>query len=251
MYLLLRGEFDIADRDAAGNPKALQAMGETPDFEIMVEEERAENFATGGAFNEKDLSVTMQVMVKAMMKTKEATAANLSLAVFGTQTEQASRDIADVAFPVGIADGETHFIPGRPVNVSALVITQTGAGGALVAGDDYIADLVHGTVKFLDVAGKTQPFKAGFTEGASESVAVMTKVTPEKFLLFRGINIADNEKPVIVEAYRVRFSPAKKIPVKMGDGKNVSDFEFDVELLADPTKPRDTVLGRYGRIRYL
>lgn len=251
MYLLLRGDLDIADRLTNGNPTKLQAMGESPQFEIMVEEQRAENYATSGALNEKDLSVPIVVEVKGALTQKEADGERLSIAVFGTVTEVEGATHTAQAFPSGIADGERHLLPGRPVGVSAVTIVDSaGTPATLVLNSDYSIDLDSGIVTFIDVSGFTQPFKATYTEGDSTHVAVATRVTPEKYLLFRGINLADNEKPVFAEFYRTRFGPAKKVSLKTPEGKEVAAFEYDLEFLADPTKPRDPVLGRYGRIRY-
>lgn len=250
MYLLLTGEFDIADRNPDGSPGALQEMGEAPMCELMIEEQRAENYATGGVFNEKDLSVTVVVEVKGALTVKEADGDRLSLAVFGSKSEEAGGSVVAQAFPDGIAEGEKHFLPGRPLGVSALTIVDSaGSPETLVEGTDYEADLDHGTVKFLNVDGFDQPFKASYTKSATTNVSIGSKVTPEKFFFMRYKNLADDESPGAVEMYRTRFGPAKKVTLKTADKKEVSAFEYDLEFLADPTKPRDPVLGRYGRIR--
>jgi hypothetical protein len=252
MYLLLTGEFDIANRNADGSPAALQEMGEAPTCEMTIEEQRAENYATGGTLNEKDLSVTVVVDVKGALTVKEAGGDRLSLAVFGSKSEEAGGPVVAQAFPAGIAEGEKHFLPGRPLGVSALTIVDSaGSPETLEEGTDYTADLDFGTVKFLNVDGFTQPFKASYTKSATENVAIATTVTPEKFFFMRGKNLANEEKAVVVEMYRTRFGPAKKVTLKTADKKEVSAFEYDLEFLADPTKPRDPVLGRYGRLRYV
>jgi hypothetical protein len=252
MYFLLRGNTDLAERLSTGEPGALEELGEAPDFEITIDEERAENMSTGGAFNEKDLSVTTYVGCKGTLRVKEVEGNNLPLALFGEETETAGATVTAQAFPSGIVNGEKHFLPGRPLGVSALsIVDSNGTPATLVLGSDYSADLDFGTVVFLDVSGFTQPFKATYTRSATKSVSIGAKVPTEKFLFFRGVNIADEEKPVVAEMYRAKLSPSKRIQLKNADGKEVTAFEFEIEFLADPTKPRDPVLGRYGRLRYL
>jgi hypothetical protein len=251
-YFLLRGNIDLAERLATGEPGALDELGESPDLEITIDEERAENMSTGGAFNEKDLSVTTYVGCKGTLKVKEVEGVNLPLALFGQETSEAGATVTAQAFPSGIADGDKVFLPGRPIGVTALsIVDSNGTPATLALGSDYEADLDFGTVKFLDVSGFTQPFKATFTKPAIKSVSIGAQVPTEKFLFFRGIDIADEERPVVVEMYRTKLSPSKRIPLKSADGKEVTVFEFELEFLADPTKPRDPVLGRYGRLRYL
>ncbi|HEY0171518.1 MAG TPA: hypothetical protein VGB98_10880 [Pyrinomonadaceae bacterium] len=251
-YWLLRGNVDLADRLSTGEPGALEELGEAPEFEITIDEERAENMSTGGRFNEKDLSVTTYVGCKATLRVKEVEGNNLPLALFGTETADAGGAVVAQAFPPGIAEGEKHFLPGRPLGVSALTIVDSaGSPETLEEGTDYTADLDFGTVTFLNVDGFTQPFKASFTRSASKSVSIGAKVPGEKFIYFRGINIADEEKPVAGEFYRGKLSPSKKIALKTAEGKEVTVFEFEVEFLADPKKPRDEEFGRYGRLRYV
>lgn len=212
MYLLLRGTVDIADRLSTGEPAKLMELGETPQFELMIEEQRAENYATSGALNEKDLSVPIQIDVKGALTMKEADADRLTLAVFGEKAADAGGSATAQPFPAGIVNGEKHLLPGRPLNVTSVTLVDSAATPAtLVLDSDYSLDAEVGTVKFLDVTGFTQPFKASYTEGASTGVAIATKVTPEKYLLFRGINLADNEKSVVAEFYRTRIGPAKKV----------------------------------------
>jgi hypothetical protein len=252
MYFLLRGNVDIAERLTTGEPGPLQELGETPDFEITIDEERAENMSTGGVFNEKDLSVTTYLGAKGTMRVKEIEGNNLALAMFGEESADAGGAVTAQAFPSGIVDGEKHLLPGHPLNVSALSIVDSAVTPATLAlGSDYTVDLDFGTVTFLDVSGFTQPFKASFTEGASKGVAIGTKVPGEKFVYFRGVNIADEEKPVAGEFYRTKFSPSKKITLKTADGKEVTVFEFELEFLADPKKTAVAPLGRLGRLRYI
>lgn len=252
MYLLLRGNTDIADRLPTGEPDALSEFGEAPEFEISIEEERAENMATGGALNEKDLSVTTYMGCTGTLRVKEVEGISLPLALFGQENSEAGATLTNQAFPSGIAVGEKHFLPGHPIGVTAVTIHDSaGTPDTLDAGTDYELDADFGTVKFLNVTGFTQPFKANYTKPAIKSVSIASTVPGEKFIFFRGINIADEEKPVALEMYRARLSPSKQLSLKTAEGKEVTVFEFTIEFLADPTKPRDPVLGRHGRLRYL
>jgi hypothetical protein len=157
------------------------------------------------------------------------------------------------AFPSGIIAGDTYQVPGAPVDLSAVVIKDSaGSPRTLVAGTDYTLDAKYGLVTFKasGIAGSTQPFKVDFTSASSEQVAALTQATVEKFLFFRGINIADGGKPVICEIYRAQLNPASKLPLKQTQNE-AAMFEINFSMLDDSTKAEDSDTGRYLRYRIL
>jgi hypothetical protein len=249
VYLIGRGDISVADRDSGGNPGALQDLGEAPEFEVTVDVTFADNWNTSEPISEQDLHVATKLTGKVRIVAKEATADLLSLALFGEKVNIAGGSFTGVAFPAGIAAGETHVIPGNRTNVSSIVITDSAGTPATVTSSKYEVDEVHGTVKFINVSGYTQPFKIAGTEAANqEAVGLLKKRSQEKFVFFKGVNIADDDSPMQVGLYRVALGPAQKITYK---GEEVAMFEFEGNLLSDRTKPRDADLGRYGYHRSL
>jgi len=72
----------------------------------------------------------------------------------------------------------------------------------------------------------------------------------EKHLLFKGINIADDDRVVLVDLYRVQIEPASSWTL-INDGNNVNSYEINGEVLIDSLKPVDPVLGQYGNYKEL
>jgi len=127
-----------------------------------------------------------------------------------------------------------------------VVLTDsTGTPVTLVKGTHYTVDEDFGAITFLSVATLTAPIKAAYTYGAVTDVGIFTAPLPERFLRLEGINTADSNKPVLVELYRVAFSPLKNLGLITDD---LNKFELEGSLLADSTKPYDATLGQYGRI---
>lgn len=248
-YLLLRGALKIADRGADGTPGALEDVGEFSMFEISVTTEYADNFQTRTAISTQDLHVAKKITANAEMKVKAATLKNIAHAMYGEETEDSGAPLANVAFPNGIADGEEHLVPGRPIGLSNVVIHDSaGEPATLDEGDDYTVDLDYGAVKFLNVTGFTQPFKISCNTSAAKGVKFMTKRSQEKFLVLQGVNIADNDTPVVVEIPRGALEPADKLQLKT---EEVAEFTFKVVMLSDPTLAPSGPLGQYGRYREL
>lgn len=247
--LLGRGEVEYALRDADGNPGNLVEFGEAPEIEISVDVEYAEDSDTKKAISRKVLKVVKAQSAKIRLVVKDHTNGNLALAFYGEEVEHAGGNFAAVAFPDGIAAGETRLVPGNRTKLSAVVITDSaGAPETLDEGTHYEVDLVYGTVKFLDVAGFDQPFKIAGAEGASTSVALLKKRSQEVYLYIKGINIGREDAPFAAGLYRVQLGPAQKLSAK---GDDYALLEFEGELLSDDEKDEDADLGTYGFFRDL
>jgi hypothetical protein len=248
-YLLLRGALLVADIDASGNPGAVEDLGEFSSFEISTTVDYADNFQTRTPISTQDMHVAKKMTITAEMKVKAATLKNIARAMYGEEVDDAGGSFSAAAFPAGILAGETHIVPGRRVNLSGVSIVDSAVSPAtLVEGTHYTADLVYGKVTFLNVTGKTQPFKISGTEGASKSVIFATKRSQEKALFLHAVNIADDDQPVIVEIYRGALEAADKLALKT---EEAAEMTFKVVLLGDETKENDDVLGQYGRYREL
>lgn len=244
-YYIGKGPLYIADRDADGNPGALEDVGEVM-LSLEVTKEYKSNFSTRNEVNEKDAHVPVSQEVKGTITLKERTAKLLEYILHGTKTVKAGASVVAQAFPSGIVAGEEHRLPGFTGIASALsIVDSNGSPATLVLGTNYTVDLKYGRVKFILVSGFTQPFKASFTNAASTRVSILTKRVVDKFLRFEGINIGNNDgaRAFLEELYDCTLMPAKKLDEK---GEDYSTYEIEFECLADPNKEDDPELGRYG-----
>ncbi len=250
-YLMCRGALKIANRAADGTPGALTDVGENIIFALEISKEYKENFSTRYSIAEKDAHVPVKQSLKLMLTLKEATVANLELILHGKKTAYAGGSVSAQNFPAGIVAGETYELPGMTGTPSAVIITDSaGSPVTLGAGTDYTVDLNFGTVTFLIVTGKTQPFRAVYTQAASTRASILAQEVPNKYLRFEGINIGNNDgnKNVIAKIYNGKLMPAKKVDLK---GEDYAMFEIEVECLIDPNKAEDPELGRYGSLLLL
>ena len=104
------------------------------------------------------------------------------------------------------------------------------------------ADFIGGTEAMIKHVGAVaEPT----TFIVATEIGIFTQALPERYLRLEGINTAQGNAKVLVELYRVAFDPLKEISF-ISDEYN--KFELEGSLLADTTKPFDTVLGQFGRI---
>lgn len=246
-YHIGRGPLYIADRDASGNPGALEDVGEVM-ISIEISKEYKDNFTTRYEVNHKDAHVPVSQEVKGTLTLKERTAKTLQHILHGTKTAEAGGALTNQAFPAGVAAGEEYPLPGFAGKVSALTIKDSAGGGGatLTLGTHYTVDLTYGRVKFLDVTGFTQPLKANFTNAAAVRNSILTKRVVNKYLRFEGINVGNNDGPTrfLAELYNCTLHPAQKDDLKSED---YATYEISFECLVDPNKSAaDTEFGQYG-----
>jgi hypothetical protein len=246
-YFIGKGPLYIADRGADGNPGPLEDVGEVM-ITLEISKEYKSNFSSRRELNTKDAHVPVSQEVKGTITLKEATAKNLELILHGKKTANAGGAVANQAFPAGILAGEEHRLPGFAGIASALTIVDSaGVPAPLVLGTNYTVDLKYGRVKFINVTGFTQPFKASFTNAPSTRNSILTRRVVNKFLRFEGVNIGNNEGPVkfLDEYYNATIMPASKLEPK---GEDFATFEMAFELLADDAKDADQSgeLGQFG-----
>lgn len=167
----------------------------------------------GGALDE----VSRITRVGISMTLSNFSPENLALALRGASTAQASvTAIADEAHTVS-ALGKLVKLDRIPNLGETLTVKEAGVGGATFdAGVDYdvvgagIIPKVGGTIAASD------ELLISYTPVASNLVQAMVASGQEFHFLFDGLNEAKSGKKVIVEAYKVKFSPTAALDL-IGD----------------------------------
>jgi len=244
-YASFQGRVYLGKRDANGNPIEVRTPGNVAALSLDLKTDVLEHYESTTGQRGLDLRMVKQKNASVSMTVEEFTKENLALALYGTYNPVTGSTVSTetVSTPLPTL-GDRYFLAHQ--NVSDVVLTDsTGTPVTLVNGTHYTVDEDFGAITFLSVATLTAPIKAAYTYGAVTDVGIFTAPLPERFLRLEGINTADSNKPVLVELYRVAFSPLKNLGLITDD---LNKFELEGSLLADSTKPYDATLGQYGRI---
>lgn len=249
------GEAWLGARNSSGQVSNFDvALPQIDSLTIELSRESVEHVSKRTAVAGKDLKVTRMVSASGTLTCPTHTKELLAQYLYGSIQSVAggSFTAATNVFPSGITAGQILPIPNNRTHVSSLVITDSaGSPATLTLNTDYqIVDPDAGLIKFLNVTGFTQPFKAAGTEAAGNNVAVLTQRVLEKWVRFKGINIANDDKVCVVDLYRCQFEPASSWTL-LNDGTDVNSYELKFEALIDSTKPSSDPLGQYGRYREL
>lgn len=248
------GEAWLASRTTGGLAGDFDVdLPEINSLSISMERETVEHVSKRTSIASKDLKVSRLITMSGTINCSTHTKEMLALYLYGNVAADAGGTFTDVAFDdTTIVNGQTVPLPGDRTHASSIVIKDsTGSPITLTLGTDYeVVDADAGLIRFLDISGHTQPYLASGVEGAGSSVGLLTQRVYEKWLRFKGINIADEDAIVIVDLYRVQFNPAAQWQL-LNDGSDVNQYEIEFEALVDTTKAVDATLGRHGRYREL
>lgn len=225
-------------------------LKEVDELSFAIEIDKVEHVSKREAIASKDLSVARMMGLKGKLVIATHDPDMLKVYLFGTKAAVAGGSFTAIAFGTA-ALGARLPIGGNRKNITSLVITDSaGSPATLVAGTDYEADLDDGTVKFISLGSYVQPFKAAGSEGAGTSVGIITQRVYERYLRFKGINIADGDKKCVVDIYRVQIEPATSWNL-LNSGNEVNTYEIGFEALKDPTVDPSAALGQYGNYKEL
>ena len=250
-YFYGRGQVWLADRDATtGEAKNLVKFEEISELELTFDVTFVEHKNKSKALSVTDLKIVNELNGSGKLVVDQSNAELLAACVYGSVVTETGGAFSAQAFPTGIVAGEFHRLPGNRANVSSLVITDSaGTPATLTAGTHYKADTKAGIVEFINLGSFVQPFKAAGTEAAGQkSIVMLNQRSQEKYLIFDGFNLANGDKHVLVDLYRISVSPTKSLSL-MSTGNEPRKLELELGFLADSTKADDAQFGRYGRIR--
>ncbi|MGY8830716.1 MAG: phage tail tube protein [Pseudomonadales bacterium] len=173
---------------------------------------------------------------------------NIAKFSLGTLTSQVAGTVSAEAFPAGLVGGDVIQL--AKTNVTSLVLTDsaTPTPATLVRGTHYEYD-VFGDVELLTLPtspAPTQPFKAAYSHGATRQAALLNGTRKNYVMRYKGINLAENDKPVLLEVYKV--SPGLLQTLAMiTSGNQLAGAPVTFTSLLDTSKPANGALGQYGR----
>ncbi len=216
------------DRIFVGNVSALN---------IAIAEEKIEqsDYTSPGGGN---CAVVQRIdSVEMSMTMTRFDAANLSKAVFGTESSQLATPVVDesAAAPATL-DDDSLVVTAQIIDTSvAPTVTSDPAGTTYVDGTDYTSSSAGITIIAGGAINASDPLLISYTPLATDTVQALTESARSYEVLFDGLNEADSGAPVVVKAYKVQFGPAADLPF-IGD--DFAELSLTGDILLD-----DSIVG--------
>ena len=171
---------------------------------------------------------------------------NLARSLYGLKTEVVADSIEDEV--VVAVSGKS--VPLAHVNLSSFTsLRNSDLSTTYVLDTDYEIDLPGGMLYFPDGSAITnaQSLRASYDTGTYHKISAGVIAPPYLWLRFNGLNTAEDNKPVIIDIYKARYSPVDIVSL-------IQDADFSTLLVGgrifyDDTQPDNTTDGRWFRIR--
>lgn len=245
-YFSGQGRVYLAKRDANGNPLNLRWVGNVPDLKITLNVETIEHKESYSGQRLVDLQLVKGVSGEFSCTLEDLSVENLEIALYGTTTSVTAGNVTGEQLATGVSAGDTRLLANQ--FVSSVVVRDSSATPKTLPAAQYTVLANQGAIVFNDVSTGgpyVQPFKVDYAYGAAKRTAMFKSARPELWLRFDGINTADDNKPVVVDLYRVAINPTRDLSLI---GEDLQKFELSGLVLADTLKPNNGPLGMFGRM---
>ena len=245
------GRVFISARDSSGNPSNFIELEDVDAMDISLTVDYIEHINKSTAIAQKDLKVARMLSGTGKITMSSHDAATLAKNLYANvETVSGGSFSATTLDKTTVVVGDILPLPGGKTQVSSLVMTDsTGSPVTLTLDTHYsIVDADAGLIKILSLSTLTQPLKAAGTEAAGKALGLLTTRTPDQYLRFAGINIANDDAPCVVDLYRISIDPAANWTL-LNDGNTPNQYEINFEMLRDPEQAYDATYGQFGKYK--
>lgn len=243
-YVSLQGKMYAAPV-TNGAPGAFRYLGNVPEGAMQLQTDVFSHSESTTGQRLEDLRIPRSKSARMNITLEDFSKENLALALYGASSSIAAGSVSNEALPSGLLAGD--FVRTAKPNISALVVTDSaGTPATLTAGTHYeITSASHGTIKILNVASFTQPFKLAYSNAIATNVNMLTQNAQELWLRFDAIETVPGQSNKLIELYRVVFDPTSDLQLLH---QEIGRCPLAGSALYDSTKAADAVLGQFGRV---
>lgn len=258
-YTLGRGELFFAQyAPGTENEQGERYLGNTPEFNMTIEEEALDHYSSDHGVNEKDASISLSTNRTGSLTTDNISPENVALFFFGAQSTftHTGATVTDEAVaavkqgltyqlgkttlnPVGARD--LDFLSTGP-NVNIIVTDDAGSPATFDEGDDYTIDMDLG--RLYIVPG------GAITDGTNLEVDYKTKTTTRDRIIsganaiqgaLRFISFNPEGKRMDYYMPKVKLTPNGDYNLK---GDEWQQIPFTIEILKKSDREAIYVEGR-------
>lgn len=205
-YFSGQGKVFAGDRDAAGEPVNLRFIGDMNEVNLSPNVERTnirENVTGARGISASFINQSQFDLTIAMRSVKPA---HVAFALHGTSTDVAGASATDERHDAYLGD----FVALDNLGVSTVVVTQDPDGVATVLTEDtdYKVHAEHGLIEILEGGSVVDGEELGFDyDFVAQSRVDVEPHNVAKYLLFGGLNRADDDRNVRCDIWKTKIDP--------------------------------------------
>ena len=242
-YTLGRGRIFFARfEEGTTKPKGERYIGNTPEFNLTIEEEELEHFNSDAGVNEKDDSISLSTSRSGSLTTDNIDPKNVALFFFGSEAAFTVAGGAVTGEEVNGAEQGLEYQLGtsvsdpsgaRALQSSTVAVTDSTGSTTFVEGDDYTVDYDLGRLAIVEGGGIADgtDLLVDYTTQTSSREQIISGATPVEGAMRY---IANNPKGDNIDYYfpYVKVSPNGDYALK-GDEWQTIPFTLEILKLSD------------------
>lgn len=203
-YFSGQGPLFIGARSATGEPTGLLFVGDISEASLTPNVETAEIVENVSGSSGIGSSFTKRVEYQFSATLRSMKPAHLAEAIQGSNTTKAGASVTDEAHTAYL----DKFTRLQHNKVSAVTVTGSAGTPTYVANTDYILHADEGLIEFVSGGTITDATAVliDYTYAAQSHVKAAPGNT-ERYLVFAGMNRADNDKQTRCEIYKIKLDP--------------------------------------------
>lgn len=203
-YFRGQGAVFLAGRDTVGKPTGLTFIGDCSAVDLTPQIDRSEVIENVSGSGGVAVSTLKSVKYSLAITMASIKGDHLAIALDGSLTNVTGTSVVDEAHIAYL----TKFTPLAYNKVSTVVITNVGATVTYIAGTDYIVHADKGMIEWLSGGTITDatPVLIDYAF-ATQDVVTADPGNLERYLVFAGMNTADNDKQTRCEIYKIKLDP--------------------------------------------
>jgi hypothetical protein len=237
-YFIGQGKVYAGVRSCAGGvTNGFRYLGNCPSLTIMHNVEYVKHIenTTGQRNTDLELPQTREVMAQITIESWDLN--NLALLLFGTANKITGTTVSNETVRCPSAKGS--WVPLANIN-----LTSFTSLGSLIKDTDYTVDLKAGMIYFIPTGGATidTNYEASYIFGDSEKIIALNQNPQEYWLRFAGLNTVENNTPVVIDAFRVKFRTTEELQLIT---QEVTPMQVQATILFDSAQAD----GPFYRIR--
>ncbi|MDH2197881.1 hypothetical protein [Ectopseudomonas oleovorans] len=167
---------------------------------------------------------------------------NLILGLHGKSVPVTAGSATGEVLPTGIVAGDLVRLDKG--FVSSVVITDSAGTPAPVP--HTVESPNAGLIRLGSLTGVTPPFSAAYSYAAAQSLSIFAETPPERWLYLDGIN-TENNRPVLLDLYRVSFDPVGDLGLIHDEYGQLS---MTGSVLYDPANANGSNMHGFGNVQW-
>jgi hypothetical protein len=230
----------MAERDNKGQPKGFRPIGSVSELTISLEVNNVElkESYTGQRSVLKQLRTETKANVKMVLSSLDRK--NLAMGLYGKDISIDEGDVKDEPIIAYLG----AIVPLTKLNVSKVKVKSATGGIIYEENKNYTVNPEAGSLNLLDEqdqadrkAAKVMKEEEGllvdYHHTAQIQVDALTTGQPERYLRFEGLNTSEDNKPVVVEVFRLVINPLQNLALINDE---FASMEIEGAALVDPLR---------------